>query len=84
MIKKILIGLLVFFVLLISAAIVLPIVFKDDIFALVEEEANNNLNATVEFGDIGLTLFESFPDFTLTVDDIKVTGQGVFQGGEIG
>ncbi len=80
MIKKILIGLLVFFVLLISAAIVLPIVFKDDIFALVEEEANNNLNATVEFGDIGLTLFESFPDFTLTVDDIKVTGQGVFQG----
>lgn len=80
MIKKIFIGILILFVLIISAAIVLPIVFKDDIFALVEEEANNNLNATLKFGDIGLTIFESFPDFTLTIDDVKVTGKAPFEG----
>ena len=80
MTKKIFIGIFVFLGLIIAVAIVLPIVFKDDIIALVQEEANNNLNATLEFGDIGLSMFESFPDFTLTIENIKVTGHGQFEG----
>ena len=74
MLKKLLVGVVIVFVVIIASAIVLPIVFKDDIIALVQKEANNNINATLEFGDIGLSLFESFPDFTLTIEDIKVTG----------
>jgi hypothetical protein len=80
MFKKIIIGFVIFFALIIASAIVLPIVFKDDIIALVQKEANNNLNATLEFGDIGLSMFESFPDFTLTIEEIKVTGHGKFEG----
>jgi hypothetical protein len=80
MMKKILIGVLAFFLLIIAAAVVLPIIFKDDIIALVKEEANNNLNATIDFGDIGLSIFESFPDFTLTIENVKVTGIGQFVG----
>jgi len=78
--KKVLIGILVVVVLIIGAAIVLPIVFKDDIIKLVETEANKNINATLEFGDIGLSLFESFPDFTLTIEAIVVTGHAPFEG----
>lgn len=78
--KKLVIGILVVVALVIGAAIVLPIIFKDDIIKMVEAEANNNVNATLEFGDIGLSLFESFPDFTLTVEDIVVTGNAPFDG----
>ncbi len=80
MLKKLLVGVVIVFVVIIASAIVLPIVFKDDIIALVQKEANNNINATLEFGDIGLSLFESFPDFTLTIEDIKVTGVDQFVG----
>jgi len=80
MLKKLLVGVVIVFVVIIASAIVLPIVFKDDIIALAQKEANNNINATLEFGDIGLSLFESFPDFTLTIEDIKVTGVDQFVG----
>ena len=80
MFKKLLTVFAVFFVLIIGSAIVLPVLFKDDIIALVKEEANNNLNAKLDFGDIGLSLFGNFPDFTLTIEDIKVTGNDPFNG----
>lgn len=80
MFKKIIIGIVIFFALIIASAILLPIVFKDDIVSLVQKEANNNLNATLEFGDIGLSMFGSFPDFTLTIEEIKVIGHGKFEG----
>jgi hypothetical protein len=80
MFKKIIIGFVIFLAVIIASAIVLPIVFKDDLIALVQKEANNNLNATLEFGDIGLSMFESFPDFTLTIENIKVSGHDEFGG----
>lgn len=80
MLKKILVVLAVLFVLLIASAVVLPLIFKDDLIALVKEEANNNINAKLDFGDIGLSMFENFPDFTLTINDIKVVGNDPFDG----
>jgi len=80
MLKKLLLGLFMLLVLLIAAAIVLPVVFKDDLIALVKQQANENLNARVDFGDIDLTLFKSFPDFTLVIQDVSVENQGVFEG----
>lgn len=80
MLKKILVVLAVLFVLLIASAVVLPLIFKDDLIALVKEEANNNINAKLDFGDIGLSMFENFPDFTLTIDDITVVGNDPFDG----
>ena len=80
MLKKLLLGLIILIVLVISAAIVLPIVFKDDLIALAKQQANENLNARVDFGDVDLTLFKSFPDFTLVIHDVSVNNQGVFEG----
>src|SRR3990172_669936 len=79
-IKKIFIGLLILIVLLASAAIILPIIFKDDIVQLVKDEANNNLNAKVEFGNFDLSLISSFPDFSFSIEDVSVVGIAPFEG----
>ena len=78
--KKVLAIIGILFVLLLAAAIILPIIFKDDIFQLVKDEANNNLNAKIDIGDFSMTLFKSFPDFTLQIDDVKVEGVDEFEG----
>ncbi len=67
-------------VLILAAIIILPIAFKDEIIAKVEEEINNNLEATVNFGDINLSLFRSFPDFSLSIEKFTVDGKGTFEG----
>lgn len=80
MLKKGLKILGIFLLLLVAAAIILPIVFEDEIVEKVKEEANNNLNAKVDFGDFSLSLFSNFPNFTLSIDDVSVVGTGVFEG----
>ena len=80
MLRKVLLVVVSLIVLVIGSAIVLPILFKDDLIVLVEDQANANLNADVKFGDIGLSLLESFPDFTLTVDELSVIGREEFSG----
>ena len=78
--KKILKILGIILVILFAAIIVLPIAFKGTIIEKVKEEANNNLNATVEFGEFDLGLISSFPDFTFEIENVKVTGIEEFEG----
>lgn len=66
--------------LVVAAAIILPIVFKDEIIARAKEEMNKSLTATVDFKDIDISLFRSFPNFALTLEGTTVDGQGVFEG----
>ncbi|WP_417602658.1 AsmA-like C-terminal region-containing protein [Owenweeksia hongkongensis] len=66
--------------LVVAAAIILPIVFKDEIIARAKEEMNKNLTATVDFKDIDISLFRSFPDFALTLEETTVDGKGIFEG----
>lgn len=80
MLKKIFLVVLVLFILFIGTAIVLPIVYKDKIIALVKEEANKNLNAKVDFGNFGMSLYKSFPDFRFCMENISVAGINEFEG----
>lgn len=70
----------VLLLLVIAAIIILPIVFKDKIVEKVKTEANKNLNATVNFGEFDLSLFRSFPDFRLTLNELSVVGINEFKG----
>ena len=66
---------------LLLAAVSLPFIFKGKIIKLITEEANKNVNAKVKFSDdIGLSIFESFPDFTLSMKAIEVVGINEFEG----
>ena len=69
------ISLLLIIVLLIAA----PFIFKDKIIAIVKEQANNNLNAKVDFGEFDLTLFSSFPDFRFKINNVSVIGVDEFK-----
>ena len=80
MLKKIFLAVGLIIVVIIGAALALPIIYKDDIVAKVKEEINNSLNAKVNIGDFGLTLFKSFPDFTLTLEDLEIINIEPFLG----
>jgi vacuolar-type H+-ATPase subunit H len=80
MLKKILIVAGILLVLIVGAAVLLPIIYKDKIVALVKEEVNKNINAKVDFGDFDLTILSSFPDFTIKIDQLSVIGIAPFEG----
>jgi uncharacterized protein involved in outer membrane biogenesis len=69
----------VLLVLVLALMLILPLVFEDKIEELAREEINNNVNATIDFEDIDLSLFRSFPNFSLGIDGISVVGKGAFE-----
>src|SRR5680860_382527 len=68
--------LLLIFIFLIAA----PFVFEAQLKDLVKKGVNNNLNAEVEFSDLDLTLFRSFPQATLVLKDVSVINKAPFAG----
>ena len=60
--------------------IVLPIAFKGSIVKKIKEETNKSLNAKVDFNDFGLSLFRSFPNFSLSLEGLSVVGIDDFKG----
>ena len=79
MLKKVLIGLLVFIALLLGSLAAIPFVFKDKILDMAKAEINKQINAKVDFGGIGLSIFKDFPDLTFTLNDLTVIGIGSFE-----
>lgn len=69
------ISLLIIIVLLIAS----PFIFKDKIVSIVKEQANNNLNAKVDFGDFDLSILSSFPDFRFKINNVSVIGINEFK-----
>ncbi len=61
--------------LLIAIAILVaaPFIFQSQIKDMVKNFINQNLNAEVEFSDVSLSLFRSFPQAYVEVDDLVIT-----------
>jgi hypothetical protein len=79
--KKFLKWFLFLFLLILFASIILPFAFKGKILQIAKEQANNNINAIVNFSDdMGLSLIKSFPNFTLEIKDLSVVGINEFEG----
>ena len=78
--KKALIVIGIFLGILLAAAIIIPIVLKEPIKKKVLEEANKNLNAKINFSDVSLSLFRSFPDLFVGVENLSVIGVQEFEG----
>ena len=78
--KKFLIGLLVFFVVLIGALFAVPYLFKDQITARIKKAANENLTATLDFKDADLSVFRHFPQLSVGLEELDITGTGAFEG----
>ena len=68
------------FVLLFAVLISIPFLFKDKIVAKVKEEANKNLNATVNFGEFDISIISSFPNLKFSINELSIIGKDDFLG----
>lgn len=76
--KRLLLFFLIFIVLLLGAAFLVPVIFKDKLLVMAQNVINENVNAEVVIGDVDVTIFKSFPDLTLELNDLEVKGTGPF------
>ncbi|MFR9166529.1 MAG: AsmA-like C-terminal region-containing protein [Dysgonomonas sp.] len=60
--------------------IITPFLFKGKIKDAVIKTANKQLNAELAVGDFGLNLFSNFPNATLSLNDMSISGTGDFKG----
>ncbi len=67
-------------VVFLALLIILPFFFKGQITDLVKKEANKNINATLNFQDVGLNLFSHFPNLSLTLDGLTIVNKAPFEG----
>ncbi|MDP4267011.1 MAG: AsmA-like C-terminal region-containing protein [Bacteroidota bacterium] len=79
-VKKVLIIFGIIILLVIIAGIIIPFVYKDKIIEKAKTEVNANLNAKVNWKDFSLSVFKSFPDITLSVNDLSIVGVNEFNG----
>jgi hypothetical protein len=68
------------FALLLLLVLLLPVLFKGKIAEMVQQQMDENINASITVGDIDLSLISTFPDFGLEINAIKVVGKAPFEG----
>ena len=59
---------------------VTPYLFKDKIQSMIAKTINENVNATVTFDNVGLSLFRNFPKASLTIDELTIINHAPFKG----
>jgi uncharacterized protein involved in outer membrane biogenesis len=60
--------------------VLIPLLFKGKIKELVETAANEQVNATVSFSDVNLSLFRSFPFLNVEIEDLQIINKEPFMG----
>lgn len=68
--------------LILAAAFIIPVVFKDDIKAAIDKEIAKSVNADVVFDvdKFSLSLFSNFPNVTAEMNDLGVINRAPFAG----
>ena len=61
---------------------VIPVFFKDDIKAKIDEELSKTLDATVVFDadNFHITFFRNFPNITIGLEDFGIINHAPFEG----
>jgi uncharacterized protein involved in outer membrane biogenesis len=57
-----------------------PLLFRDRIIAGVKAQVDSSVDAHVDWGATRLTLLRTFPNLTLRLDDVSITGIDRFEG----
>lgn len=78
--KKIVFGIAIVLLLFIGALVALPFLFKDQIVEQVKLTANESLTATLNFEDVSLSVFRHFPQLSIGLQGLEITGTGQFDG----
>lgn len=80
--KKVLIAFLVLIVLLVAAAFIVPVIFKDDIKAAIDKELAATIDADIYFEpeNFSLSVFRNFPNITASLKEFGVINRAPFEG----
>ncbi|MEM8861935.1 MAG: AsmA family protein, partial [Chloroflexota bacterium] len=80
--KKIAIVLVCILVFIIATALIVPVIFKDDIKASIDSTLAESLNADVvwDVDDFSLSLFRNFPNVTAGMNNFGVLNRAPFDG----
>lgn len=71
------------FLLILLALLVLPFLFKGKIIDTIKQTANEELNATLAFDDVSLSFFRSFPQLSLSIEQLSLSNNAPFEGVEL-
>jgi hypothetical protein len=80
MIKKIFKWTAIVLAVLVVTLAVTPFLFKDKIKNLVLKTINENVDATVNFSDVDLSLFKNFPKASVSITDLSIINKAPFEG----
>lgn len=69
--------------LLIAGLVLVPVLFEDRIVELVRSELNERVDADVDFEDVDLSLLSTFPNLTIEISKLTITGKGAFEGTQL-
>ena len=78
--KKIAIGIGVFVLTITAALAAIPLFFKDQIKAKIQQTINESVDAKVSFTDADLSLFKNFPQATVAIEKLVVINKAPFEG----
>ena len=67
-------------VLILVALIALPFAFKGKIKQAITDAANDNLTAVLAFDDVSLSLISSFPNLSVSIENLSLIGTETFDG----
>jgi hypothetical protein len=59
-------------VLILLALFLIPVLFKDRLTIMAKDVINDNLNATVDFKSVDISIFSNFPKITISLKDLDV------------
>ena len=72
MLKKVMLGFLVFVLLLVATLAAVPLLFKDKLMAIAREQVNEQVTAKVDWTDLGVSAFKDFPNFSVYMNNLVV------------
>ncbi|SHI41049.1 AsmA family protein [Hymenobacter daecheongensis DSM 21074] len=78
--RKLLLGLLIFLVVLVAAVALTPVLFKDKLRQQLDKQLAQRVAAKVEYepSNVSLSLLRTFPDLALSIDGLRVIGVDSF------
>ncbi|MGY5352267.1 hypothetical protein ACXGQW_06860 [Wenyingzhuangia sp. IMCC45533] len=78
--KKIFKGVAIFVGVVLLILLILPFAFKGKIIKIAKEQANANVNAVIDFQDLSISMFRSFPDVSVDIKKLSVVNKAPFLG----
>lgn len=77
--KKILIIIGITLIVILGSLIILPFAFQGKIKEIAKTQANEMLNAKIDFEDVTLSFIKNFPNATVSVKGLTLSGTDVFE-----